>query len=265
MHFPRELLLLVAVAGLSACARDDAIEIPNNDVNSLVAAIRSANSTPGHQTIRLARNGLYVLSKEAEAGLLLPTVRGDLTIQGNYAEVRGYSGKPAALLQVEDGAAVWLENMALAEGTDGAVRNFGNLTLQHVAIVDSSVHQASAIVLNHGRIEASDSEIAYNLLLANSRDCGTVLNFGEIELTTTRIHDNRALGRYPTTAVAGGILNFGSVQADGLMLEDNQLPDEELPSLNFGGILNLGNGRFVGSTSADSVREGRYVAAVAGL
>lgn len=259
------LLLLACVSGLAACSRGPGAEIANNDSASLVDAIRQANERPGHDTIRLARNGFYILSREAEDGLLLPSVRGELTIEGNHAEIRGYMAKPAALLQVEEGAWVHLENLVLAEGTDGAVRNFGELRLERVAIVDSSVSRLPAIVLNHGRIEAVDSEIAYNHVLAIGRDAGTVLNYGEIELTASRIHDNRALGRYPTVAVAGAILNFGTVEADGLLLENNELPDEETPTLSFGGILNLGNGRFNGATVSGSVRDARHIAAFAGL
>ncbi len=265
MRIAHTLLLLTGLASLGACSRGIEFEIANNDSAALVKAIRTANATPGHDTIRLARNGLYILNKEAQAGLLLPSIQGDITIEGNRSEIRGYSAEPAAILQVEDNANVRIEHLVLAEGTDGAVRNYGQLHLDHVGIVDSSVSKTSAIVLNHGQLEASDSEIAYNLLLGNRRDAGTVLNYGEIELNGSRIHDNRALGRYPTVAVAGGILNFGSIKADGLKLENNELQEDDAPSLSFGGILNLGNGHFSGNTSnAGSVRDGRHAAMLVG-
>lgn len=248
-------LLLVSLIALGACS-STATELANNDSKALVAALRQASTTPGHDTIRLARNGLYVLNEEADEGLLLPSLRGDISIEGNGAEIRGYSQHPAALLQVEQGAKVRLEHLVLAEGTEGALRNYGELALDHVDIVDSSVSRTPAIVLNHGLLRVRDSDIAYNFLLGNRRDAGTVLNYGEIELEQSRIHDNRALGRYPTVAVAGGILNFGRVTADGLVLENNALP-EDGPSLSFDGILNLGNGRFSGSTSSGAVRDAR--------
>lgn len=253
MRTATTLLLLSGLAMLTGCSRSP-VEIANNDSRALVEAIRAASATPGSDTIRLARNGLYILGSEAEKGLLLPTLGGKIRIEGNGAEIRGYSERPAALLQVEAGAEVSIDSLVLAEGTDGALRNYGELHLSKVGIVDSSVHMAQAIVLNHGRIKASDSEIAYNFLLGNRRDAGTVLNYGEIELDRSRIHDNRAQGRYPSVAVAGGILNFGQVRADGLMLENNELPSDDAPSLSFGGILNMGNGYFKGSTSSGSVR-----------
>jgi hypothetical protein len=153
----------------------------------------------------------------------------------------------------------------IAEGTDGAIRNYGGLVLDHVAVVDGSVATMPAIVLNHGSLEVLDSEIAYNLLLANRRDSGTVLNYGDLELARSRIHDNRAVGRKPTIAAAGGILNFGHVKADALVLEDNELAGEETPSLSFGGILNLGNGKVTGTTTADTVRDARHAALFTGF
>ena len=205
------LLLLSGLGTLAACSRSAPVDIANNDSAALVAAIRQANARPGHDTIRLARNGLYILGNPAEPGLLLPPIGGELTIEGNHAEVRGYSDKPAAIL------------------------------------------------------EAVDSEIAYNLLLANRRDAGTVLNYGDLELERSRIHDNRAVGRQRTLAAAGGILNFGSVKADGLVLADNELASEDAPLLSFGGILNLGNGKVSGTTPAEAVRDARHAAVFTGI
>lgn len=257
------LLLLTGLSTLAACSRGIDVDIANNDSATLVEAIRAANARPGHDTIRLARNGLYILTLQADPGLLLPIIDGDLTIEGNHAEIRGYAPLPSALLEVGPDADVQIRNLLLAEGTDGAVRNHGELRLEGVAIVDSSVDKMAAIVLNHGHLEARDSEIAYNLLLASRRDSGTVLNYGDIELERTHIHDNRALGRQPTTAVSGGILNVGRVTADGLVLQDNDLASEDAPSLSFGGILNLGNGRVVGNTQAEHIRDGRQAGMLA--
>lgn len=259
------LLLIAGLGTVFGCSRGGAVDIANNDSAALAEAIRQANAHPGHHTIRLARNGLYILGTPAQPGLLLPPIEGRLTIEGNHAEIRGYSDQPAAILEARKCAELRIANLVLAEGTNGAIRNYGDLALDHVAVVDSSVTSAPAIVLNHGRIEAADSEIAYNLLLANRRDSGTVLNYGEIDLERSRIHDNRAVGRHPTLAAAGGILNFGSVKADGLVLENNELASENSPNLSFGGILNLGNGRVTGTTPAEAVRDASHAALFIGF
>lgn len=248
------LLLSAALAGLSGCGRGLELEIANTDSAALADAIRAANAAPGHTRIRLARNGFYILSQEAEAGLLLPAVRGRLTIEGNHAELRGYSRDPAAILEVKAGASLRIQDLVVAEGTNGTLRNYGQVRLANVEVVDGSVSTLPAIVLNHGDLEAIGSEIAYNHLLSNRRDAGTVLNFGRARFVDTRIHGNRAIARYPTVAVSGGVLNYGVVETDGLSFADNEIPSEESPRLSFGGILNLGNGEVRGIAPADDVR-----------
>ena len=264
MHPIHGLLLIASLTGLAGCSGGPGVEIANNDSAGLVRAIREANQSPGHDTIRLARNGLYILSHEVQAGLLLPSIRGGLTLEGNHAEIRGYSAHPAAILDVEEFAQVELRDLTIAEGTDGAIRNYGELKLVNLAIVDSSVSTLPAIVLNHGRLEAQGTRIAYNLLLSNRRDAGTVLNYGELKFKDSSIHGNRAIGRYRSIAAAGGVLNFGTIDAEALRLEDNEVPGDDTPELSFGGILNLGNGRFHGTTTNGAVRNARELTMIAG-
>lgn len=255
MGYAKHLLVITVAAGLCACGRGFEAEIANNDSVGLSDAIRAANAAPGHSTIRLARNGFYILSREDEAGLLLPSIQGRLTLEGNYAELRGYSTRPAAILEVQEGARLEIENLVVAEGTDGTLRNYGWLRLDNVDVVDGSVSASPAIVLNHGELVAIGGEIAYNHLLSNRRDAGTVLNYGSARFTDTRIHGNRAIGRYASVAASGGVLNFGLVEADDLAFDDNELPAEDRPRLSFGGILNMGNGRVTGTAPAESVRD----------
>lgn len=251
------LLPVVLIVGLSACSRGVEIEVANNDTAGLADAIRTANDAPGHSTIRLARRGLYILSIEAQEGLLLPAVEGRLTIEGNHAEIRGYSAEPAAILEISEGSRMRIRDLVVAEGTNGTVRNYGHLRLANVAIVDGSVSTQPAILLNHGELEAVGGEIAYNHLLSNRRDAGTVLNYGQARFTDTRIHGNRAISRHPAVAVSGGVLNFGLVSAERLSFEDNEIPSDESPPLSFGGILNIGNGRVIGTAPAEDVRDAR--------
>lgn len=257
MNAAKFLLPIALVAGLSACSRGLDIEVASNDSAGLAKAIQAANDAPGHSTIRLARRGLYILSIEAQQGLLLPVLEGRLTIEGNYAEIRGYSAQPAAILEVGEGSQVRIRDLVLAEGTNGTVRNYGRLQLSNVAIVDGSVSTQPSILLNHGELEAVGGEIAYNHLLSNRRDAGTVLNYGQARFTDTRIHGNRAIARHPAVAVSGGVLNFGLVSAEGLSFDDNEIPADESPRLSFGGILNIGNGQVRGTSPAEDIRDAR--------
>jgi hypothetical protein len=129
--------------------------------------------------IRLAKNGLYTLrDAPRDATSYLPPIRGDLRIEGNGAEIRRYADGRRTLLEIAAGADVRLEHLALSEGSDGAIRNFGKLRLDAVKVTDSTGAGTPAIVLNYGVLEARDSEIAYNLLPTSTATLGTVLNYG---------------------------------------------------------------------------------------
>lgn len=250
MNLHRNILLASGLLALAACSRT--IDVADHDGKGLVAAIHAANAASEPTRIRLAKRGLYVIDRPAEAGLLLPSIRGDIEIEGNGAEIRAYTDQPVALLQVEKQGELRLERLSLAEGGDGAVRNYGELELDRVSIVDNSALRASAILLNHGELRAEDSRIAFNSLSPTLRDAGTVLNYGRIEFDRTSIHDNYALGKYPSLAVAGGVLNYGQLSVDGLTMANNSA-DNGGESLNAAGILNLGNGRVSGKVA--SIRE----------
>lgn len=242
------------------CGCNHRSEIANLDSKALAAAIRDANQRPGPDTIRLAKGGLYILSDQAEAGLLLPVIDGELVIDGQGAEIRRGNNDRAALLQVGSKGKVTLENLSLAEGSDGAVRNYGSLKLQSVRITDSSSWGSPAIVLNHGELQAQDSEIAYNDLPMNRRDGGTVLNYGHLTLENTRIHDNLVQPRYPSLAAAGAILNLGTISVTGPGIEHNRA-ESDLAGLSFNGVVDLGNGRVDGNLQGSSILEAGVVLA----
>jgi hypothetical protein len=251
------LLLLAGAVSLCGCTHET--EIANLDSKALVAAIRAANQRPGPDWIRLSKGGLYTLRDQADAGLLLPTINGELIIDGQGAEIRRGSNTRSAVLQVARDGKVTLNNLSLAEGSDGAVRNYGTLRLQSVKITDSSSWDHSAIVLNHGKLHATDSEIAYNELPMNRRDGGTVVNYGELVLDNTRIHDNLVLARYPSLVAAGAILNLGTIRLSESGIDHNSA-DDELAPLNWDGIIDLGNGRVDGNLPVSSIREAGLVA-----
>ena len=151
---------------------------------------------------------------------------------------------------------VMLQDLSLAEGSNGAIRNFGELRLQSSRVIDSTGSRISAIVLNHGELFAKDSEFAYNALDDSLRDAGTVLNYGKLRLDNSRIHDNRVQQARPGVGAAGAILNMGEVRMQATRLDNNVAGEAEQPGwLRFDGVLNLGNGRVEGELPAGSTRE----------
>jgi hypothetical protein len=265
---PRHTVLLLAVtAALAGCARTH--DVGNLDSDGLIAAIRAANENPGVDVIRLAPKGLYTLRyAPRDATTWLPPITDDLRIEGNGAEIRRYVDGRRVLLEVARGADVQVRDLALSEGSDGAIRNFGTLRLTSVKVTDSvgagTPDGATAIVLNHGTLEARDSEIAYNMLPASARDAGTVVNYGTLRLRDTAIHDNTAQRRNASVAVAGAVLNLGRMEATHARIEANEAvdADDAEGALAFPAVLNLGNGHVEG-LPREQVREAGMDAAMA--
>lgn len=216
MILSRLLLGCALVLSSAACTRES--RIADHDGKALVAALAAAQSGNGPHRIVLARRGSYVLSSPSETGLLLPSITGDLTIEGNGAEIRSYADGAVALLEVGREGNVTLRDLALAEGSDGAIRNFGTLRLVSTRVMDSSANRASSIVLNRGTLRMEDSVVAFNSLDGDDRDSGMVLNYGDLLVANARVTDN---------VVAHGV----------------------------NGVLNLGRGRIQGETASMLVRD----------
>ena len=207
MILVRLLLIGSFTLASTACTRETTIA--DGDGKALVEALRAAQSGSGPQRVVLARRGSYVLSSASEAGLLLPSITGQLTIEGNGAEIRSYADGAVALLEVGREGNVTLRNLSLAEGSDGAVRNFGTLRLVSTRVLDSTGNRSSSIVLNRGRLQMQDSTIAFNSLDGSEHDSGTVLNYGELLIDNARVHDNFVANG------AAGVLNLGRGRIEG--------------------------------------------------
>jgi predicted secreted protein len=259
MHPKFALFLGMAGLALAGCSRS--VDIADRDTDGLIAAIRAANAGEGPTVIRLAPRGLYTLrTAPRDADTFLPPITGELRIEGRGAEIRRYADGERALLRIERGADVRLQSLALSEGSDGAIRNFGTLRLDQVRITDSTAGRTPAIVLNYGLLDARDSEIAWNMLPAARRDAGTVLNYGRLVLRDTRIHDNLAQRGYDSLAVAGAVLNLGTLDARGSGIADNQALDgDHDDTLAFPAVLDLGTGHVEGDLPAALVREAGMV------
>jgi hypothetical protein len=258
------LPFLFAILATSGCARH--VEVADRDTDGLIEAIRAANERPGSDVIRLAPKGLYTLRwAPRDATSWLPPIGDDLRIEGNGAEIRRYADGRRTLLEIAPGANVHVRDLALSEGSDGAIRNFGTLRLDKVRVTDSfgagDAGGASAIVLNHGLLEARASEIAWNVLPASARDSGTIVNYGRLRLRGTSIHDNTAQRRYGSLAVAGAVLNLGTLETQDSHLEGNEALDADAGgALLSAAVLNLGNGSVDGDLPHGMVREAGMIA-----
>lgn len=161
-----------------------------NQQAELIAAIDAANLTP-EAIIQLER-GLYVLktiSSETQRSAL-PEISTPIVIRGNGAELRRYSERDFRLFHVASGH-LRLEQVVLAEGSIGAIRNHGTVELRRVALVDSTARGASAIVENYGEMHLSHCEVSFNTVAGASRDAGTIVNWGKLWLNSTTFQGNQ--------------------------------------------------------------------------
>ncbi len=232
-------LLLIALP----CSAKD-FSIPNGDTPGLLKAITLANQSPEADVITLAKHGLYAISKPSGANLL-PSFENTLTINGNGAEIRRYTRASVTLISTEKNSHVVLRDLILAEGSEGALINRGDLLLDRVKIVDTDSGKAQAIITNFGRLSLSNSELAYNQMPVQEHDAGVIINHGELSLSFSNIHSNTIRQDNNTLAFALGALNFGSIKVNGFNIDGNDIDPAINPS-QLAGIINIGKARVYG-------------------
>lgn len=244
----RCLLSLPIALSIGPTMAATTVDIPDRDVDSLVATIHHANQSREATTIRLAHGGLYTLVTAADENreLGLPAITGDITILGNEADLRRYSDEDFALIAVADGGKLKLEQLTLAEGSRGALVNRGDLELDQVRVVDNIAKNVPAIIENYGHLRVRDSEISYNQLAGTQRDAGTVLNYGRLELVRSSIESNWISRRYDSLIAASAVLNLGELKLSAVRIRENIAQPEQIET-SLGAIVNVGNGAFQAS------------------
>ncbi len=262
MKLPLLLLTMLALHAGPATARVYMVD----DAAQLAAAIEHSNSTPEADLIDMAP-GLYVLDQPKDAGQALtglPSVRGDLLIRGNGAELRRYAKEDYQLLHVAPEGRLHLDAVTLAEGSAGALHNEGTLVLRRVRIVDHSTAQrGDTIIRNDGHLELRGSEIGYNLVDANALYASLLLNNGTMLIEDSQFIDNRLSARHPDAHIVCALLNRGRaelrrVSISGCLVE--QLNPDSTPR----SVLNIdGASLLVEQLNADSVQLQLYGAPLA--
>lgn len=246
------LLFVSALPFRAVCAEE--FEIGDRDVAALLQALQKSAQTPEADHIRLAWGGIYTLAEAASPGLGLPPLQGQLHIEGNGAEIRHYADAPMSLIEVAEGATVTIDRLTLAEGNLGALRNRGELTLQRVAIIDSSHREGGAIVFNAGRLILRDSLIGWNQLSAREGDSGLIENRGRLEMSGARIVGNSVSRASERMSGAAAVLNSGQLSAHATDFQANGLIDP-FGGLSFRAVLNSGRGTAQGLLHSTLIAE----------
>lgn len=242
---PVHRLLFSSVLLIALPCNAKTFTIPNGDNTAFLKAITEANQSPEADTITLAKGGLYAISTSASRKSLLPPFKNALTINGNGAEIRRYTKASVPLVSTEKNSNVVLRQLILAEGSEGAVLNYGDLLLDHVKVVDSNSGKALGIISNYGRLSLSNSELAYNQMPVSAHDAGVIVNHGELSLSFSKIHSNTIRQDKNPLSFALAALNFGDIKINGLSVDGNDI-DPELNASQLFGIINIGKARVFG-------------------
>lgn len=234
------LTVLIGVTVLGA-QQAQALVYPVGDSAGLIEAIRLANAEPDTDIISLEK-GLYVLQEQHGADAALPEITSTIIIRGNGAEIRRYASTDFRLLHIARDGVLRLENLVLAEGSRGAIRNYGELDLRRVSIMDNTTLAGAAIVDNFGKAQVIDCDISFNTIASAKRDAGIIVNYGQIEVRDTRFTGNRLTRSYDSLALASSMLNYGEATLDSVLISENdgEPMSEGAPQAP---LVNLGNGR----------------------
>jgi hypothetical protein len=226
-------LLLISVAFFSAPLFVDAatINVADGDVAGLIAAIQSANSNAGPDTIKLADNGLYTLTvvdNNVSGPSGLPNITSEITIQG-------------------EGATIQRSSVALTPSFRiFHVRPNGDLTINKTTIRNGKGAIGAGIYNKGGKLKVVDS-IVRNNSAAGGLDAGGIGNEnGTAVITRSSIINNT------TSYYAGGVFNDGG-NAD-LTVTDSTISGNNSTAYRGGGLVNLvGTVKVVNSTISGNV------------
>lgn len=246
--------VIALLANALACQANALVyNVNQGDSVGFANAILQANATPEADVIELAA-GVYALTdavKAREGYVALPVITGQLVIRGAKAELRAYTKRSVHLLEVAVGATVKIEGLTLAEGTDGALVNYGRTDLHNVSVIDQTTRTAPAIISNFGEMTLVRCELSFNTINA-SQNAGTIINYGFAGIRNTRIRGNVVSRRFQSLVLASGLLNYGRAELHAVTLSDNEAIGG-FPSLSVSGVAHAFVNQGVGSMKVSDV------------
>lgn len=244
MTLKRASLAVALVSATATFSAQATTVFPVESTEQLIAAIVAANETPEADIISMERTFYLLTSVYSEdQKSALPAITSPIVIRGNGAELRRYSSADFRLFHVTEKGHLRLEQVVLAEGSIGAIRNHGVTELRQVALVDSTARGASAIVENYGEMRLTHCEVSFNTVAGASRDAGTIVNWGKLWLNSTTFQGNQLSRRYEGVALASTVLNYGTADIEDVVISENVAGDIALEGAPQAPLVNLGNGR----------------------
>lgn len=201
--------------------------------------------------------GSAVVALSATSIIARPTVIDGA--DGNGGRITLSGGGATRLFDVEQGAALTLRNIILADGSahntaatgdfegGGAIRNRGHVVLENCLLQGNSADYGGAIH-SKGTVVMTNSELTGNQAGwqrndAQGGDGGAIYNEGSLMVSGSRINANHALGG------AGGIANWqqGQVTITDAEFTDNQAANGGALASGFDGRVVVGGSLFSGN------------------
>lgn len=238
---------VVFAAAFTCQANALVYSVTNGDSVGFAKAITLSNASPEADVIELAA-GVYALGEEfkgKESFVALPVITGQLVIRGAKTELRAYTKRSVHLLEVASDASLKITGVTLAEGTDGALVNYGRAELRGVSVIDQTTRTAPAIISNFGEMSLVRCELSFNTINA-SQNAGTIINYGFAGIKNTRIRGNIVSRRFQSLVLASVLLNYGKAELQNVTLSDNEAIGG-LPSVSVSGVAHAFVNQGVGS------------------
>ncbi|MGV9991355.1 hypothetical protein [Streptomyces sp. NPDC003374] len=219
-------------------------------VRKLVKAINTANSSPGADTLRLARKCTYKLTSAdtANPGNGLPAISSEITIDGNGATITRAKSAPDFRILLVAGTGTLTLNKATISGgrattTDcplfpgqgtcgGGILNLGTLTVNHSRVINniatSDLFAEGGGIDNDGTATLNDTDVSGNTAEYTGTDLsgaagGAIANDGPLTVNCSYVHHNTVTVTPDTgsTATGSGIATFAQTTIKGSLISHN--------------------------------------------
>ncbi|MEU5094507.1 hypothetical protein [Streptomyces sp. NPDC020996] len=193
--------------------------------SALSTAIANANST-GDDTLLLAPGCVYPLTAP------LPTITGNLVIDGNHSTITRSSAAHFGILRVGSGGNLTIHDVALTNGDapdfGGGIANYGRLTVIRSIIRDNHANFSGGI----GGVSGTTTRIESSSITGNTANVngGGVANDGDMTIVGSRVIGNTAV-----SGVGGGAANDGTLQIVRSNVNENR-------ARRAGGVANVSGG-----------------------
>ncbi|MGG8408190.1 hypothetical protein ACM614_17085 [Streptomyces sp. 12297] len=255
-HVPAVLGLVAgALVAVPAPAAHAAPVEVRCSVADLVAAINTANSSPGPDTLRLARRCTYELTAPdpVNPGNGLPVITSEITVDGRGATIRrdgrGHKVPNFRILLVGPQGNLTLTHTTISGGyaTDcpafpdfpgaacgGGVSNLGTMRVTRSKITGntsaSDVYAQGGGIDNAGTGSVSDTGVTGNRVvysgsgLGSSAAGGAIANDGPLTVTDSRLTGNTATVTQDTQSFAfgAGIISFAETTIENTVVSKNR-------------------------------------------